>query len=388
VSNRTKISLLVVLLALLIGASLVSAQEGIPANPFATPRVPFAALTITGPELSPAQEQAVLNYWTTERLLAAQPMANALDMAAAPDLSGVDAARVDPFAGRYGASPAGAPEAGADDFARAAYPDAWAAGDDLDALPALDGAQGLDDKEALSGTSQVYTSYFLDATAVQKLWPHRVVGRTSSPSGTCTATSISNNHIVTAAHCVYNTTSNVWITNMVFQPAYRNGSAPYGTFPVGACTILTAWANYTGGYSVSWAKNDVAVCNVGNNSANKTLNNAVGWAGREWNFDYNRHFFNLGYPGRDYRNLPISAAGKYLNACVAEAGSYSTDIRFMGCNMGPGISGGPWLSGYALNRVSGSVSGVNSGIFINTQNAYGARFSSANIVPICTATGC
>ena len=243
-------------------------------------------------------------------------------------------------------------------------------------------------KDALTGTSQVYTAYFLDASVIQKLFPHRVVGRTSSPAGTCTATSISNNHIVTAAHCVYNTTTNVWTSNIVFQPAYRNGNAPYGTFPVGACTILTAWVNRAGSYSISWAKDDVAVCNMGNNSAGQTLNNAVGWAGREWNFGYDRHFYNLGYPGRNYNNVTIPNAGKYLHACVAESGLYATDIRRMGCNMGPGISGGPWLANYALNRVQGNVSGVNSGIFIGQQNAYGARFSSANIVPICNATAC
>lgn len=43
---------------------------------------------------------------------------------------------------------------------------------------------------------------------------------------------------------------------------------------------------------------------------------------------------------------------------------------------------------YAPTVISGNADGVNSGLFIGTQNLYGARFNSNNIVPLCTAAAC
>ncbi len=60
-----------------------------------------------------------------------------------------------------------------------------------------------------------------------------------------------------------------------------------------------------------------------------------------------------------------------------------------GCNWGPGISGGPWLVSYdPFNVTTSYVNVVNSGLFIGQQNLYGGRFTSNNIVPLCTAAGC
>jgi hypothetical protein len=46
------------------------------------------------------------------------------------------------------------------------------------------------------------------------------------------------------------------------------------------------------------------------------------------------------------------------------------------------------MVGYAPAVVSGAADGVNSGFFIGTQNMYGPRFNSNNIVVLCTAAGC
>jgi len=138
--------------------------------------------------------------------------------------------------------------------------------------------------------------------AMQTIYPHRWIGRFSftTPNGTsyCSATAISGNNIVTAAHCVYDTPSrNAFYTNKVFTPAYRNGNAPYGSFATTNCSVLTAWVNLSGAYSInSWAPYDVAVCTVGTNAAGQTLNQVVGSAGKAWNYGYTRHIFNLGYP--------------------------------------------------------------------------------------------
>ncbi len=126
---------------------------------------------------------------------------------------------------------------------------------------------------------------------------------------------------------------------------------------------------------------------MGRNSANQTLNSAVGWAGRQWNYPYVRHFHTLGYPFRGMSNQLLTNAGLYLRTCAAESFQQTTETRGMGCNWGPGISGGPWMIGYNLNVLQGWVDGVNSGLFLNQNNLYGARFNNNNIVILCGAGG-
>jgi len=274
----------------------------------------------------------------------------------------------------------------ADLVAQAAYPLDWAVSEETD----------VSDLHLLGpdGTSGVYTSYIINQfRAMQNRYPHKWVGRISftTPNGTsfCSGTSISGNIMLTAAHCLYDSTNNIWYSNWAFTPAYRRGSAPYGTFPATTCWVLTAWINLTGGYSINtWARHDVGVCNMGNNSAGQTLNNAVGWMGRSWNAPYTRHFHDLGYPFRDYNNALLSNAGRFLRTCVAESRQQTNQTLGMGCNFGGGISGGPWMIDYAPNLVSGYANSVNSGIFIGSQNIYGARFNNNNIVPLCNAAGC
>jgi hypothetical protein len=336
--------------------------------------------TVQTKVVTPAAQQAALGFWTHDRIAAADPLPMPVDRGSAAPVFASDQS------GPSGLTSAGAPAPGADAVAQRAYPQDWAK---QGGSGAIAGAQASEP----TGTSQVYTSYIANASGLQKLYPHKWIGRLSfsTASGTsyCSATSISNNIMLTAAHCLYDSTNNVWYSNWVFTPAYRNGNAPYGTFAATTCRVLTAWVNLTGSFAInSWTRHDVGVCNMGNNTAGQTLNNAVGWMGRQWNFPYVRHFHDLGYPFRDYNDALLTDAGKWLRICAAESFQQTTETRGMGCNWSRGISGGPWMVGYAPNYVSGNADGVNSGFFAGTQNLYSARFNSNNIVPLCTAAGC
>jgi hypothetical protein len=110
--------------------------------------------------------------------------------------------------------------------------------------------------------------------------------------------------------------------------------------------------------------------------------------GRQWNWPYVRSFFNLGYPFRNSNDALLVDAGKYLRTCAAESFQQTVETRGAGCIWSRGISGGPWVRGYAPPLVSGAADGVNSGFFIGTQNLYAARFNSNNIVPLCAAAPC
>jgi len=343
-----------------------------------------ASLTVTK-VVSKEQQAAASAYFTRAQIAATPPLPILIDLGP----GGVDTtASLDAnVIGQLSSAPAGKAAPAAAQIARTAYSEDWAALDEelLLELPA----------DVLTGTAGVYTYYDVNTqTALWKIYPHIWDGKLTftvpGGSASCSATAISGNNIVTAAHCVYDTTNNVWYGNWVFTPAYRNGSAPYGTFSARACTILTAWVNLSGGFSINtWTRHDVAVCTMNNNSAGQTLNSAVGWAGRLWNAGYNQLDFNSGYPAQDY-NLNTIANGptQYLRACTNESFQQTTDTLGGGCFWGPGISGGSWLVNYKPFVVTGNVNSVNSGLFVGQQNIYGARFNSSNIVPLCTARGC
>jgi V8-like Glu-specific endopeptidase len=390
-------------LALLLLTTSVLAQEPKPASIDGVAAAQLVATKV----ISPAEQKAALAYWSRRAIAAAEPMM----MLAQPGSQKVDTAAALPeIAEAPGSSPAGMAAPEADRAARAAYPRDWAIieraaaeaeiadptlADPATADAAVDGAERADSSQiGPAGTSQVYTSYVVNqVAAMQTMYPHRWIGRLNfnTPDGAsfCSATSISGNVMVTAAHCLYDSTTNRWFSNWVFAPAYRNGSAPFGTFAATQCWVLNAWINQTGNYSIdTWARHDVGVCKMGNNSAGTTLNNAVGWSARQWNAPYIRHFHVLGYPLRNFNNAVIAGGGLYLRTCVAESLAYTTETRGVGCNLGGGISGGPWMINYAPGAVSGIVDGVNSGLFVGAQNMYGARFNSSNIVPLCTVAKC
>ncbi|MCF7984687.1 MAG: trypsin-like serine protease [Thiohalocapsa sp.] len=377
----------------------------------ATPLVVFAESGVVSEPIAAtataAAQSDVMAYWTSDRIAAATAMVMV-------DTGEGDSAQTasifeegdDEQPMVLETSPGGFAEEDSNAFHQDAYPDQWEKlGEDMGALyipgdeltEVLLGDPLLGDvlTDTLAGTKNIYTAYDVNVkTALWKLYPHRWQGKftftTPNGNSSCSATAISNNHIVTAAHCVYDTPSrNRWYTNKAFHPAYRNGATPYGTFATTGCTVLNAWVNLSGGYSInSWARHDVAVCNVGKNSAGKTLNQAVGWAGRSWNYGYNQLHFNAGYPARDYRDVLLSSPAQYLRSCTAESFKQTTDTVGMGCLYGRGISGGSWLRDYKANYISGSVNSVNSGLYIGQSNLYGPRFNSNNIVTLCNSQGC
>jgi V8-like Glu-specific endopeptidase len=377
-NHKSRIVVLLTLLALLVFALGVQAQD----SPAAVDGSQVVSKTMTE-----AQQQRALALWTREAIAAAPAMELPVDVGAPDPSLAAQAEALAPM-GLAGSAAAGGQAPDAARIARAAYPRDW--------INRSDAQLGVADIPASAdGTPGIYTYYPVNTkTQLWKIYPHIWDGKLTfnTPTGgsSCSATVISGNNIVTAAHCAYDTTNNRWYSNWVFTPAYRNGTAPYGSFAAQTCWVLTAWVNLAGGYNIgTWARHDVAVCKMGNNSAGQTLNNAVGWAGRLWNAGNNQLVFNSGYPARIYTDALIAVgAAQYLRACTAESWLYTTETLGSGCYFGRGISGGSWLVGYQPFVVNGQVNSVNSGLFIGQQNLYGARFNSSNIVPLCTAASC
>lgn len=360
---------------------------------------------------SPEDQAAAAFYWTRQEISDAPAFPMPIDFSmmetfgpTAPELSAVDEeTALNEPSGAVEPSP---PARDADAIARTIYADDWAiieeemlSEHEQDVWQSeelqQDESYGDTTVDVPAGASQIYISYDVNTkTSLWQVFPHRWSGKLTftTPSGnsSCSATAIGGNNFVTAAHCVYDTTNNRWYNNWVFTPAYRNGATPYGSFSWTACTIPNQWIALSGSYSINtWARHDVAVCTAGRNSAGQTLNQAVGNAGYAYGQGWIRVFFNSGYPAQNYLLQTISnGPAQYLRACTAESRLHTTRTLGMGCNWGPGISGGAWLLNYKPDEVSGFVNSVNSGLYVGQQNIFGAKFDAYNFVPLCNARGC
>jgi V8-like Glu-specific endopeptidase len=241
----------------------------------------------------------------------------------------------------------------------------------------------------VAGTANIHDNDYVNLrTTLWRQYPYRTIGKllftnASGGGSYCTASVISpNNIVVTAAHCCY-TRGQGWHSNFAFVPAMRVATRPYGTFPWVQARILTAWITSGGRH------NDVCLVRLGPNANGQRVSTLVGWLGRSWNFPNVQHHFAFGYPSN------ISSGNyKYEASAESYANCGNPSVNAMGSNMTFGSSGGPWVRVFkrftsgAMNYVNTVVSGYDNCTGTFGQSFNGARFTSNNIVPLCTAEGC
>ena len=265
---------------------------------------------------------------------------------------------------------------GANDDAKALYPEAWQALEDM----IITEEYTTSDYDAKSSAKpDLYTGY--PANKYSQSWkyhPWRTMGKLyfNTPSGGssyCSASMLKNNVLVTAAHCVYSRGSG-WHSNLVFAPGERYGNKPYGQYNWGGAIVLTNWIN------VGSRQYDLALVRLSGNP-----NGMVGNLGYAYGQAFEQSLFSFGYPG----NL---GSGQYSNTCAAESFKDDTDAIGMGCNMTYGASGGPWVRSWSPyvsggNQVNSVVSGPSRrGTF--GKSIVGPRFTSNNFKVLCTSYGC
>ena len=158
-----------------------------------------------------------------------------------------------------------------------------------------------------------------------------------------TALTSSNRSVVwTAGHCV-NDGAGTFHTNWAFVPAYRNGSAPYGTWSARNLWTSSGWHG-SGDFSY-----DVGAAAVAT-SGGQSLTDVVGGRGIAFNYSRNQSFVDYGYPAAP----PFD--GSKLWVCEAahatDDTSASPATMGIGCDMTGGSSGGGWTVGnnvYSVN---------------------------------------
>lgn len=281
-------------------------------------------------------------------------------------------------------APGGAAAPFAEYLARQQFGEAWRR---IDALQGRDvelPARRSGDKD---GVHHPYTRYPGNYYSFQ--WtaaPWNKIGKLyfTTPDGGrsyCTANVASGNGVVvTAAHCVY-TRGQGFNRNFVFVPAERYGVAPYGSYGWRSATVLGGWIDDGGR---RW---DVAMLRLAPEATTGLpVTHYVGWLGRSWDWGYEQQTHSHGYAS----NLST----QHTHICDGRSYGSSwegSDVLVQGCDMTYGSSGGGWLINYtpdsdAGNHLNGVVSGPHVGDFGNSY--VGPRFSSENIVPLCSLAGC
>lgn len=173
----------------------------------------------------------------------------------------------------------------------------------------------------------------------------------------CSATSIGDNALWTAGHCVHDGKSGVsgWSDNVVFVPAYKDGNAPFGYWTFKNIATSNAWFT-SGDYRF-----DIGGVTLEPNASGAAVDEVVGSLGFAYNLNPMQHWFNFGYP------VTTPFDGKTMQICSASYARLDSNYSYpmpmaMGCDLTDGSSGGPWIINF-----SGSPGNTN---YINGNNSY------------------
>lgn len=194
-----------------------------------------------------------------------------------------------------------------------------------------------------------------------KIYPYKTVGKLFFTQGAgsfvCSASSIGNDAIWTAGHCVSDGAGN-FSTNLVFVPAYKSGAAPYGTFSCPNIITFTAW--HTGGNLAR--DSGGASCGLSSLGNGKKVSQAVGSLGFAWNQPSStKHYNVLGYPQAAPFNgaLQVQCSSSFGHLDTLQ--SFSPSTFAVGCDSTGGVSGGPYVINFsgtagASNYLNGNAS--------------------------------
>lgn len=175
------------------------------------------------------------------------------------------------------------------------------------------------------------------------LYPQRVHGklflRKGASTVSCSATLVSargEDAILTAAHCLFDRDLGVEATDVVFAPGYRNGATPFGRFPASAL-------HYPDEFTEGDREFDIGAVNLAPNASGLRAS-ALGTMGVTFNRprrSFRRDTFQIfGYPGRPRSFYD----GQRLILCVTPfTGFRDGALRADPCYQHEGSSGGAWV---------------------------------------------
>lgn len=260
---------------------------------------------------SKSEQREVLQYWTPQKMEAAQPLTPPAPKNTA----------------KMGPSAPGEPTTGTPWTA----PPTSGSGGGQQQVQASGGAQWTRGGAVVKTTGRIFFTY---------------QGRNASCSGSA-VTSANESVVVTAGHCVK--MGGEYHTNWVFVPGYDQGQRPHGTW---VATKLLTTAQWDAREDINF---DVAAAVVAPLQG-RTLTDAVGGQGVSFNQGRRVQMHAFGYP----------AAAPYDGSKLIYCSGRTFDDFLMSrdhgltCNMTGGSSGGPWFQSFSESTGLGTLNSVNS----------------------------
>jgi V8-like Glu-specific endopeptidase len=147
-------------------------------------------------------------------------------------------------------------------------------------------------------------------------------------------TSQNGDTMLTAGHCVFDTATQSWASDILFVPAYFDGSSPYGRWVWRTAAIMRGWTQRDFNY-------DVGVVLLATSDEGEHIQDLTGSLGMTINEERQANTVAYGYPVNIHR-------GEELASCTDESTPANIPQlpNFEGvklpCNMTGGSSGGPW----------------------------------------------
>jgi hypothetical protein len=317
-----------------------------------------AATKLPPPAVAPpGSGAAVAQYWTADKMAAAQPLT--------PQISGAHGAA----AVQAGASATGNPGV-AGGFDPSAGPAAAAAQASV-AMPSTSspsaGAQPFDG--SYSGPNDTY-----NWPGALKTFPASTVGKlffTEPGVGNfvCSAAATygggTRSMVWTAGHCVGAQGGQAYYSNWLFCPGYNNGEGPKGCY-------TWALAQQTGGwYFNGFWSSDYAYLYMAPTSDKVAVPvvSAVGGLGFAWNWGRDQHWADFGYPSASPYNgaYMVVSESEHRYDVTNPGGDPGQPDNSIGSSQTPGFSGGPWILSFGPNNAKDP---IGHGNWINSVNSY------------------
>lgn len=152
--------------------------------------------------------------------------------------------------------------------------------------------------------------------------------------------------VVTAAHCVYDSSSGSYVSNMAFVPGYHDGQQPYGVWIPSQILVAPQWLNDQD------PDYDVAFLVVHQPGSTERIQDAVGADQLGVNSDMAALTQVVGYPTDTEEPITCTDYTKQFSP---------TQLEFDCPGYPDGTSGGPFLTAVDPDTGTGTVAGVIGG---------------------------